>query len=413
MEKVRAVPGSCSVIFSFSRQVGQRYQVLKFAAFAALWIGASIFLVGCSRLRPKPAAEYVYVTAKQTFLRDRIAAVSNRTGTVDNGDKLQVLEHGRRYVRVQTAKGEQGWIDEKAVATQAVFDQFKALEKEHQADPTVASAVVRDEVYMHIKPGRDTEKFYRLAEGEKLKLLVRATLPKPLPPGTRVARAATAVSTKGAKGTTPVVDVPPPPAMEDWWLVRDSKGDTGWLLSRYMDVDAPDSITRYAEGQRIVGAYVLTTVNDPEAEQDNKEIPVYVTVMSPYKAGLPYDFDQVRVFTWNIKKHRYETGFRDRNIEGYLPITVKMATDPYGKSPTAMTPAPTFSYRVLADDAGPVIPDPVTGAISPGKTIPKTYRLESNLVRRVIQPGTPTGGEARPAPAAEKKKVAAKGKKRR
>jgi hypothetical protein len=373
---------------------------------------AAIMFVGCARLRPKPAAEYVYVTAKQTFLRDRVAAVSNRTGTVDNGDKLRVLEHGRRYVRVETSKGEQGWIDEKAVATQAIFDQFQALEKEHKADPTVASAAVRDEVYLHIQPGRETEKFYRLAEGEKLKLLIRATLPKPLPPGTRVAKTTSTVPLKNVKGSPAAADLPAPPAMEDWWLVRDSKGDTGWLLSRYIDVDAPDSITRYAEGQRIVGAYVLTTVNDAEAEQDNKEIPVYVTVMSPYKAGLPYDFDQMRVFTWNVKKHRYETGFRDRNIEGYLPVTVKMATDPYGKSPTAMTPAPTFTYRVLADDAGPVIPDPVTGAITPGKTILKTYRLESNLVRRVIQPGAATGGEAHPAPAAEKK-IVAKGKKRR
>jgi len=375
---------------------------------------AVIGLGGCSRLRPKPPAEYVYVTAKQTFLRDRVAAVSNRTATVDNGDKLQVLEHGRRYVRVQTAKGEQGWIDEKAVATEGVFDQFEALQKEHKADPTVASGVVRDEVYLHIKPGRDTEKFYRLAEGEKLKLLVRATLPKPLPPGTRVAKAApvAAAPGKGAKATAALPDAPPPPVMEDWWLVRDSKGDTGWLLSRYMDVDAPDSITRYAEGQRIVGAYVLTTVNDPEAEQDNKEIPVYVTVMSPYKAGLTYDFDQVRVFTWNVKKHRYETGFRDKNIDGYLPVTVTKAADPYGKSPTATTPEPTFTYRVLTEDAGPVVPDPVTGAIVPGKTILKTYRLEGNLVRRVIQPGTPTGGEAHPAPEPEKK-VVAKGKKRR
>ena len=106
---------------------------------------------------------------------------------------------------------------------------------------------------------------------------------------------------------------------------------------------------------------MLTTVNDPEAEQDEKNIPIYVTVLSPYKAGLMYDFDQLRVFTWNVKKHRYETGFRDRNIEGYLPVSVKMATDPYGKGPAATTPAPTFTYRVLADDAGPVVPDPVDG----------------------------------------------------
>jgi SH3-like domain-containing protein len=371
-------------------------------------------LGGCSRLRPKPAAQYVYVTAKQTFLRDRVAAVSNRTATVENGDKLQVLEHGRRFVRVQTAKGETGWIDEKVVATQEIFDQFEGLKQKHKDDPAVASAVVRDEVYLHAAPGRETERFYRLTEGEKLKLLTRATLPKPVPPGMRaVAKPAPAAAVKGAKVQPPTPDAPPPPAMEDWWLVRDSKGDTGWLLSRLMDVDAPDSITRYAEGQRIVGAYILTSVNDPEAEQDDKNIPIYVTVMSPYKAGLSYDFDQVRVFTWSVKKHRYETGFRDKNIEGYLPVTIKMAPDPYGKSPTATTPAPTFSYKVLSDEAGPVIPDPVTGAVVPGKTILKTYRLEGNLVRRVIQPGTPTGGEARPEPQAEKKKAAARSKRKK
>jgi len=386
---------------------------------------------GCSRLRPKPPAQYVYVTAKQTFLRDRVAAVSNRTATVENGDRLEVLDHGRRFVKVQTAKGEQGWIDEKVVATQDVYDEFEKLKQDHKADPVVASAVVRDEVYMHAKPGRDTERFFRLAEGEKLKLLARATLAKPLPPGTRVAKAAPPAATatpanggvaKGVKGVAAAgasqeEPVPVPPAMEDWWLVRDSKGDTGWLYSRMMDVDAPDAITRYSEGQRIVGSYVLTTVNDPEAGQDDKNIPIYVTVLSPYKAGLTYDFDQVRVFTWNVKKHRYETGYRDRNIEGYLPVDVKMATDPYGKSPTATTPAPTFSYRVLADDAGPVIPDPVTGAIVPGKTVLKTYRLESNLVRRVLPPGTTAPGEAHPEPVSDKKKGAAakggKGKKKR
>ena len=413
------------IIVSSSRQFGFRWLGSRVfvCAVSAIFVVAGVS--GCSRLRPKPEAQYVYVTAKQTFLRDRVAAVSNRTATVENGDRLEVLDHGRRFVKVQTAKGEQGWIDEKVVATQDVFDEFEKLKKDHTADPVVASAVVRDEVYMHAKPGRDTERFYRLAEGEKLKLLARATLTKPLPPGTRVAKVAAPVAAPAA-GAAPAVGVgkgvkaaasapaapeapAEPPPMEDWWLVRDSKGDTGWLFSRMMDVDAPDAITRYSEGQRIVGSYVLTTVNDPEAEQDEKNIPIYVTVLSPYKAGLTYDFDQLRVFTWNVKKHRYETGFRDRNIEGYLPVSVKMATDPYGKGPAANTPVPTFTYRVLADDAGPVVPDPVTGAIVPGKTVLKTYRLEGNLVRRVLQPGTSAPGEAHPAPVSDKKKVAAKG----
>ena len=375
------------------------------------FLSTCFLLNGCSRLRPKLEKQYVYVTAKQTYLRDRVAAVSNRTGTVENGDKLEVLEHGRRFLRVQTAKGELGWIDEKVVATQEIADGFDTLKTEHGKDPAVASAVVRDEVYMHLKPGRDTEKLYRLTEGEKLKLLRRATLQKALPPGQKapsapVSPAPSVASPKTPSGKkVPVVEAPAGPPMEDWWLVRDSQGRTGWLLSRMMDVDAPDSLTRYSEGQRFVGAYILTNVNDPEAPMDDKDVPEYVTVLSPYKAGLPYDFDQVRVFTWNVKKHRYETGFRERNIEGYLPVEIKMALDPYAKGPAAGVAAPTFSYHVLTADAPSVVPDPVTGAVAPSKTMVKTYRLEGNLVRRVIAPGTSAPEPAHPQPVEEKKKA--------
>jgi hypothetical protein len=374
-----------------------------------------LLMVGCSRMRPKPAEQWVYVTSKQTFLRDRVAAVSNRTAIVVNGDKLQVLDHGRKFVKVQTAKGEQGWIDEKAVANESVYGLFDALKDGHKNDPAVASAVVRDEVFLHARPGRDTERFFLLQEGMKLQMLSRATLPKALPgsKGMRaIAPVAAAPPKPGKNGVAPVLEpaAPPAPIMEDWWLVRDAQGRTGWIFSRMIDVDAPDALTRYAEGQRIVGAYILTHVYDPEAEQDDKNIPVYVTVLSPYKAGLTYDFDQVRVFTWSIKKHRYETGFRDKNMEGYLPVKVSMQKDPYGKSATAMAPAPTFEYRVLAADAAIPVPDPATGAIVPGQTVTKTYRLEGNSIRRVLPPGTTAPLETHPV-FIEKK--TAKGKKKR
>ncbi len=397
--------------------LGKTLRVAALHLFAA-----SALLDGCSRLRPKPAAQYVYVTAKQQFLRDRVAAVSNRTATVENGERLQVLERGRRFLRVQTPNGETGWIDEKTVASQQVDDAFVALAHEHQADSAVATAVVRDEVYLHLTPGRATERFYRLAEGDKLSLLKRATLPK--------GGGATAASTISARqaaipgaatgiaakpGTAAVAKLPAPPAaspkdapssaattqpepppMEDWWLVRDGKGQVGWMLSRMMDVDAPDTLARYAEGQRIVGAYILARAFDAEAPDANKDVPEYVTVLSPYKAGLPYDFDQVRVFTWNPRMHRYETAFREKNIEGYLPVEITKLTDPGGHSANAVTPLPAFRYKVLSAYAPPVIPDPVTGAIVPGQTITKTYRLEGNVIRRVLAPGETAPEEAHP-----------------
>ena len=374
-----------------------------------LWVA---MLGGCSRLSPRPAAQYVYVTAKQTFLRDRVAAVSNRTATVENGQRVKLLEQGRHFYRVQTEKGEQGWIREDQVATQQVFDQFKVLAETHRGDPAVATAVVQDEVNLHLRPGRTTEVFYRLAEGDKLQLLQRATLPKPVPPGAAPAAiAATGKALATGNSQTPGAAEPPPIAMEDWWLARDAKGRAGWLLSHYVEVDVPDSLTRYAEGARFVGAYVLATVHDDGAPQDIKDIPIYMTVLAPYTAGLPYDFDQVRVFTWNMKMHRYETAYREKNIEGYLPVTMRMDKDPYGKSATAQTPLPTFSYKVLAADAGPVVPDPVTGMVTPGRLIEKTYRLEGNLVRRVAAAGSKDEPEAHPVAEVKKDKIK-KGKKK-
>ena len=408
-------------------------------------LGCAVLLVGgCSRFKSKPETVYVYVTAKQTYLRDRVAAVSNRTGTVENGQRLAVLERGRRFLRVQTDKNETGWIDEKQIATQQVYDEFATLGRDHEKDPTIASAVAQDEVNLHLAPGLFTEKFYRLAEGERLSLLARATLPKGGGPNpdAKAARvrnskqsaipgAATGIP-KTASGPTPAVkgneavaaekspekspskaaslektaaaDAVPPPPMEDWWLVRDSHGRTGWMLSRLMNVDAPDSLLRYAEGQRIVGAYLLAKVYDPDAPQDDKNIPEYLTVMSPYKAGLPYDFDQVRVFIWNVKKHRYETAFREKNIEGYLPVELKMIEEPGGKAANSATPLPGFSYRVLRADAGPVVPDPMTGAIIPGATVKKAYRLEGNITRRMDPPqGVALPDLAHPEPVEEKK----------
>ncbi len=351
--------------------------------------------------------ETVYVSVRQMYIHDRVAAVSNRVAEVVNGQPLEVLEHGRRFLKVKTQKNEIGWIEERAVVDSKTFDAFEQLAKQHKPDPVVATAVLRDDLYLHIFPGRDTEHFYLLAANAKVQLLARASVPKvaaagfglqpkpnePKPPVAAntpaSASAKTPAPTKApapaaksaAKQTSaapaaavPGAPEPPPVIMEDWWLVRDDQGHAGWLLAGRVDVDVPDEIGVYGEGQRIVGAYILAKVTDPAATTPNHEVPEYVTVLAPPKSGLPFDFDQVRVFTWSVKHHRYETAFRLHPIQGFLPLRASY-------QPVAGGSAPVFSFQIA--NGSNLTTDPATGIARPVSARTINYMMVDTSVKRI------------------------------
>jgi hypothetical protein len=364
-------------------------------ALSLLLLSLLLFSSACARFHPVHH-DTVYVWARQVSLHDRVAAVSNRVAQVENGQPLEVLEHGRRFLKVKTAKNEIGWIEERAVIDANAFKAFEQLGAQHKDDPVVATGVVRDDVYLHVTPGRDTERFYLLAANAKIQLLARASIvktapgaaqaPKPAAPKTPAASPAPEAKTSvtgtpakpavkpvaPAKGVSAapadLLPAPEPPPMEDWWLVRDGQGHVGWLLAGRMDVDVPDEIGAYAEGQHYVGVYVLNKIVDPEATTPDHTVPQYLTVLAPPKAGLPVDFDQVRVYTWSTKHHRYETAYRLHPIKGYLPVLLL---------PPASNGSPVFSFQIASGDN--VITDPQTGAVRPAS--PRTVRFEMDDTR--------------------------------
>ncbi|MGC2152394.1 MAG: SH3 domain-containing protein [Terriglobales bacterium] len=365
--------------------------------------------------------EIAYVSGVEVNLRDRVAAVYEKAGLVKNGDRVEVLDHDRHFVKVRTASGQMGWMEQRYLVSQQVFDELQNLTAENANDPVQALGITRNGTNLHVEPGRETEHLYQILAGEKLTLLKRGTADKNAPAPTRAAppipKPSEIPSTKAewkAQEIPPPLapaDSPPkPPAfayekteqtapeptsgspakapsiaahakpagptsvIEDWWLVRDSHGRVGWVLARMVDLDVPLEVAQYAEGQRIMALFTLDEVQDGD-----KKVPQYLMVLTEPKDGMPFDFNQFRVFTWNVRRHRYETAYRER-IEGMLPVMI--AHEDFGKEGVL----PVFVIRALNED---------------GKTSARKYKLNSPIVRRVLAPGEePTRVRATPKRAA-------------
>jgi SH3-like domain-containing protein len=316
-------------------------------------IAAVLLLPACSRGRHR-VLEVAYVSAPQAALRDQVAAIFNRVGNVKNGERVEVLEHEKRFARVRTASGLEGWIEQRFLVDQKTFDALQKLTQDHQNDPVQAPGILRTETNMHVTPGRDSEHLYQLAAGAKVDILKRDTAEKQ-PGAAPPPRPAAKPGSKAPAG----------PVLEDWWLVRDALGRVGWVLSRMVDEDVPLEIAQYAEGQRFVAFFVLDQVPDND-KGVQKQIPQYLCLLTDPHDGLPYDYDQVRVFTWNTHKHRYETAYREHGLDGVLPVTITKGD--FDKEGTL----PVFILRVR-DDAG--------------NLDERKYKLNSPIVRRVLAPG--------------------------
>lgn len=321
--------------------------------FVALFVCTSIFLtcIACNKTA-NLNKEVAYVNAPQVFLRDRLAPIFEKKGMVYLGDKVYVLEHKPRFARVRTERGEEGWIADRYLVTAEDYAQFTKLQTENAKTPVQAHGTARNLLNLHLTPGRDTEHLFQLQEGDKVEVLKRATAEKP-----KSMQPAPAALRKLSKKDEEAAG----PALEDWLLIRGGdKQRVGWVLARMVDVDVPLEIAQYAEGQRIVASFVINQVQDAD-----KKVPQYLVLLTDNKDGLAWDYNQIRVFTWNLKRHRYETAYREHDLNGFFPVSVGSAD--FGKDGVE----PTFTLKVKDLQ---------------GQENDRKYRMIGPIVRRVATP---------------------------
>ncbi len=337
-----------------------RPKALVRAISLSIFLVGSIALVGCGRGGKMIGKDYVYVSAPQVNLRDRLSAVYTKVGTVKNGERVQILEKSKRFYRVRTNSGAEGWIEVRYLVPQDIFDGFEKLRGDNANAVPQAHGAARADLNIHLTPERNGEHLYQMKEGEKVEVLKRAITEKESTAPPKTIKSAT------LKDTSQKEPEAPPKVYEDWLLIKDTQQHVGWVLARMVDIDVPFDIAQYAEGQRIVATFPLNYVqdNDPATGQ-TKSVPQYLMLTTEPKDGLPYDFNHIRVFSWNQKRHRYETAYRERDLFGVFPVTVAHEVfDKEGDLPTF-----TITLKEVS-----------------GNSIQRKYKMNGPIVRRVMSP---------------------------
>jgi hypothetical protein len=292
----------------------------------ALWM--VIAAAGCSRPSDPPPPRIAYIRGSDVPLRDQLGPSSTLTGNLASGEQVEVLAERLRWTQVRSASGRTGWVQSRFLAGPEVQERFRALAEQSDSLPSQGTAILRREANLHLKPERDAEMFYRLPEGEAVEVLAH-----------RVTGLASAQSTEAGESVTeseeeaPALTTLAVQTLEDWLLVRGAGKRTGWLLESLADMNPPVEVAQFREGLRIRAWFVLHREMD-----DGIERPWYLWATMRRVAGLPYDFDEIRVFVWNPNRDRYETSYRERNLIGFYPIRVGSRETPGGPSPSFVLP---------------------------------------------------------------------------
>jgi hypothetical protein len=302
-----------------------------------------------------PPLETAYAGSRTVTLYSTSAQVREPVATVNFGDRLDVLQRFQNQVKVRTAAGIVGWIEESDLLSADLWETLTDLETKSATMPVVARGHTRVLSNMHIEPGRDSPRVRQLSKDIPLDVMARQpalVVPASLSnPESESADEAASENAKPSDRKSPDrrskdrkskgkpdakldanPDTKPEPKKEDWWLVRAHMPDqtilAGWLLGRFVELDVPPPLPDYATsaGMRIVAWTELNRV----ASTDGKPMPQYLLLGTHGPEGQPCDFTALRVYTWGKQKGRYETAFVGSDVCGKFPVQKSQPAGPDG-----------------------------------------------------------------------------------
>lgn len=303
--------------------------------------------------------------APQTLnLRRELTSKNGSSVVLKHGELVDITDVRRRFVKVRNANGQEGWVDATQLLSPDQMTRFREDAEKARSLPSEGSATVYESLNVHLEPNRQSPAFAKIQEGQYVSVLAHKLSPRaaqsprppnlirerPQPVSRRQRREKLARNTKQPPLPTPpkppqdweglsaeriegsestaeaklrresqaaakrLEESQKPVALEDWTLIKTKGQQVGWVLTRNLTMAIPDEVAQYAGGARITSYFDLGAVNDEE--KGVKHNWLWTTASEQ----ITYDFDAWRVFLWNRRRHRYETSYRQRNVEGYYPV---------------------------------------------------------------------------------------------
>ena len=159
-----------------SRVPGLSFSALPLAVFGVVTI------VSCGSRPAKPASDAAaYVGPLTLNLRKDLASKSPAVGEAKHGDRVDILETRRRFVRVRTGEGLEGWTDSSFLLSSQQMDELRQLAEDAAKLPSIGAATAYDALNMHTGPSRQSPSFFQIPEGASVEVVGHRATPRVQP----------------------------------------------------------------------------------------------------------------------------------------------------------------------------------------------------------------------------------------
>ena len=316
--------------------------------------------------------------------REDIQSCLSYASNVLHGEKVEIIQIRRRFIRIRTKSGIEGWTDQERLLSAEQVEALGVLQTYAAGVPSQGAATVNEPLNMHTVPNRFSPSFGLIEPGDVVQVLQRKVVERvayklPQPEKKPTVSLPRKKRKKGEKDEpAPIVsplkapDPPGPPPnwqelsfdyhskqsikigiatkdtpKDSWTLVRAKDGKAGWVMFRLLYMQIPDEVALYARGSRITGYFPMGISPGAEASKQNW---LWTTLLDTKQ---PIDFDSIRVFVYNVNKDRYESVLWERGLRGHFPTSAE---------------PPKFSYIIEE---------------TPSRWVRKTHQLQGRRTRLI------------------------------